>query len=378
MVPQAGAPPGENLGPPAADRLVGPAPEPGIALDRLLDLAWLTPAQSVLVGALALEEAARGARRPDPSSLRVTGSGGVLLAGAETDVPLDVSIDGSHQLLDLLRRRAHRHAQHPSADDEQLLRGLESMTGDAESCARALRSLLVAHGCDADRLARQVGELTRQARLGGLHGPGDVAGAGVPIRVPDPRSRRHHSRMVVAVFSACAVLLLTAGYFTLNGQASSLFHRILGTGDNPASITGPGHNQHATRHRQPTRLHQQRVATPGQHHRFGPPSSGPVHQVSLQATGCTAGAACAVKVTVSTSPATTGEAVRWRVGVVDRCDRRTTWSAPASVTAQTGWTSVFATSTVTLPQAHRAALVARTSAPARASSQVVPLPGGHC
>jgi hypothetical protein len=48
------------------------------------------------------------------------------------------------------------------------------------------------------------------------------------------------------------------------------------------------------------------------------------------------------------------------------------------VTPLTGWTSVYATTTVTLPRVHRTALVARTTAPARAASHLLPLRGGHC
>jgi hypothetical protein len=374
VVPQAGAPPEESLDGVAPG---GPA-RPGIALDRLLELAWLTPAQTVLVGALALEQAAGGAAgRLDAGSVRVTASGDVLLDGAAPEA----SVDGSaRQLLDLLRRNAHRRARHPPAADEYLLHGLESVTGDAGSCARQLRSLLAAHGCDPGRLAGQVGALVGQARIGAVPASAEPAGAGVPVRVPDHRSPAHrtrHGHLVAAIVTACAVLLLTAGYFTVNGQMTPFLHRLLGTGGPTASVTRPGSRQQATGHQHLAR-HQHAHHRARPHHPFGPPSAGAVHHVSLQPNGCAAGAACAVRVTVSTSPATSGEAVSWRVGVTDRCTRHTTWSAPASVTAQPGWTSVFATSTVTLPRLHRAALVARTSAPAHAASQPVPLPGGHC
>lgn len=362
-----------------------PHPEPGIPLDRLLDLAWLTPAQAVLVGALALEQAAGGAaRRLDAAALRVTASGAVLL---DDDGP-EASVDGSVRLLlDLLRRNAHRRVHHPPAADDQLLRGLEAATGDPECCARQLRSLLDVHGCDADRLAGQVGALVRQARLGGLPDSAATTDA-VPVRVPGHRStvrarRAHRGHVVAAVLTACVLVLATAGYFTVNGQMSPFLHRLLGTGGSTATVAGTGGHQEAAGHRhtaghQPRHQQGQPRAHPRHHHPFGPPSAGPVQHVALQAAGCSAGAACAVKVTVSTSPATAGEAVSWRVGVTDRCRRRTTWSAPASVTAQAGWTRVFATSMVTPPRGHRAALVARTSAPAHAASRVVPLPGGHC
>jgi hypothetical protein len=358
-----------------------PGPEPGIALDRLLELAWLTPAQAVLVGALALEQAAgAAARRLDATALRVTASGAVLV----DDAAPEASVDGSvRQLLDLLRRNAHCRVHHPPAADDELLRGLEVATGDPECCARQLRSLLDTYGCDADRLAGQVGALVRQASLGGLPGTAAVTDA-LPVRVHGHRStvrarRAHRGHVVAAVVTACVLVLVTAGYFTVNGQMSPFLHRLLGTGGSTAAVAGPGGHHKAAGHRHPAR-HQQRHprARPRHHHPFGPLSTGPVHHVSLQAAGCSVGAACAVRVTVSTSPATSGEAVSWRVGVTDRCRRRTTWSAPASVTAQAGWTSVFATTTVTPPQGHRAALVARTSAPAHAASRVVPLPGGHC
>lgn len=330
----------------------------------------------MLVGALALERLAAADRDFDVASLRVTATGAVL-PGPTAARSEETSV---RALLDLLRRGTHRRLHHASATDEQLLHGLGQATGDPASAARELRSLLDLHGLDSGRLAGQLGALVRQARLGAL--PKDDADGVVPVRVPDHRPpdrvrrRAHRHRVVGAVVAACAVLLLTAGYFTVTGQAGPFLHRIFGTGGTTASVAGAGGGHHPTSHRSETA--RQPVHRTNHHHRFGPRSAGPVHRVSLQATGCTVGAACTTKVTVSMSAATAGETVRWRVGVVDRCVRRTTWSAPASVTAQPGWTTVYATSTVTLPRTHRAALVARTTGPARAASQLVPLPGGHC
>jgi hypothetical protein len=350
------------------------APSAGtIPLGRLLEVAWLTPPQAVLLGALALEHF-DGTRGCDAGSVRVTGTGAVVLDPAPAIGPVDGSVPA---LLSLLRRNTHLRAHHPAAADTQLLRGLEATNADPAAEAHRLRALLHAQGCDAGRLGRQLGALVRQSRLDAL--PPAADGAVLPIRVPGHRPsdraghRTHRGRVAGVVVAACAVVLLTVAYFAVTGQATPFLHRLFGTGSPPVATGG----DHPAGHRPPPPRKPVHHAA-RQHHRFGPLSAGPVHRVSLQAGGCTPGTACTARVTVSTSPATAGEAVSWRVGVVDRCARRTTWSAPVSVTAQPGWTSVYASATVTLPRTHRAALVARTTAPAHAVSQPVPLPGGHC
>lgn len=383
-VPQPAPPPGAHALAPPAD------PVGTITLARLLEVAWLTPAQAVLVAALALERAGAARGSLDPAAIVLTDSGEVLVEGDHRPGP------GAAELLAVLRREAHvrtnARTHHPALSDDELLHGLDVLAAggcpDPAGAATDLWALLHAHGHGGGRLSTQLGALVRQARLGfaaaasGDHRP-DEADRAVPARPRDQHHRRvdhgHHTRrgrLLGALAALVVVVLLTAGYFTLTGQTTALLHRVLGP-HHPAGTSSTGTHRQA-RHPTSTRHHARPVTRHHHRHRFGPLSAGPVHGVSVQAPGCVLGAACTVRVTVATDPATGAAPVSWRVGVVDRCGRRTSWSPVTSVTPLTGWTSVYATTTVTLPRVHRTALVARTTAPARAASHLLPLPGGHC
>lgn len=104
--------------------------------------------------------------------------------------------------------------------------------------------------------------------------------------------------------------------------------------------------------------------------------AGPVTGVEVQKTGsCTPGAPCPVTVTVRFRPTSTARPVTWRVGTARLCRSGLTWGPPTTVIAQPGWTSVYASSSVAVPEGRSLALVAVTSAPARAQSPPVPVAG---
>ncbi|HET7518958.1 MAG TPA: hypothetical protein VFN05_14975, partial [Actinomycetes bacterium] len=104
--------------------------------------------------------------------------------------------------------------------------------------------------------------------------------------------------------------------------------------------------------------------------------AGPITGVTLQKTGtCKPGALCPVKVTVHFRPAATSHPVGWKVGAARLCKRGINWSAPTTVTAQPGWTTVFASSSVRVPKGRSLALIALTTTPARAQSGPVPVTG---
>jgi hypothetical protein len=104
--------------------------------------------------------------------------------------------------------------------------------------------------------------------------------------------------------------------------------------------------------------------------------AGPITGVEVQKAGsCTPGAPCPVTVTVHFRPASTTRSVVWKVGAARLCASGITWSPPISVTAQPGWTKVYASSSIPVPKGRSLALVALTSAPARAQSPPVPVTG---
>jgi hypothetical protein len=109
--------------------------------------------------------------------------------------------------------------------------------------------------------------------------------------------------------------------------------------------------------------------------------AGPITGVALQKTGgCRPGALCPVKVTVHLRPDSTAQPVGWKVGTARLCKRAITWSAPTTVTAQAGWTTVYASSSVRVPKGRSLALIALTTTPARAQSPPAPVTGSslHC
>ena len=93
-----------------------------------------------------------------------------------------------------------------------------------------------------------------------------------------------------------------------------------------------------------------------------------------KAGSCTPGALCPVTVTVHVRPAATTRAVTWKVGAARSCRSGITWSPPTSVTAQPGWTTVYASSSVPVPRGRSLALVALTTAPGPGP---VPTGAGH-
>ena len=105
-------------------------------------------------------------------------------------------------------------------------------------------------------------------------------------------------------------------------------------------------------------------------------SAGPVTAVDLlKDDGCAPGALCPVTVTVRLRPAATSQSIAWKVGAARLCGSGITWSPPVTVTAQPGWSTVYASSSVSLPQDRPIALVALTTSPARAQSPPVPVTG---
>jgi hypothetical protein len=109
--------------------------------------------------------------------------------------------------------------------------------------------------------------------------------------------------------------------------------------------------------------------------------SGGITGVEVQKTGrCRPGALCPVKVTVHFRPVSTAQPIAWKVGAARVCHRGISWSAPTAVTAQAGWSTVYASSSVRIPRGRSLALVALTTTPARAQSRPVPVAGSslHC
>jgi len=182
---------------------------------------------------------------------------------------------------------------------------------------------------------------------------------------------------VALVVLVLAAVLVGSSYLLLRGPANGILES-LGRGTHPAApaTTAPAHPSQKSANQRPQRPHRPQAvpALAGRH-------AGRITGIAVQKAGrCQSGALCPVKVTVHFRPASTTHPVSWKVGVARLCKRGITWSAPTTVTAQAGWTTVFAHSSVRVPNGRSLALIALTTTPARAQSPPVPVAGAslHC
>jgi hypothetical protein len=392
---------------PATDHVRAGEPDRSIrpvAFDRLLSVAVLTPAQASLV-AVKLIEAARLQGASNGSSPAGTRLAGVTLTPAgEVDVRRSGAGTGTPvtELVEQLLHNARRLPAHPRPEQLVLLRRLEEAVGDPlldpEAGARALQGALVdTLGSDARQL------LTRQlAALVGAFGhvalgvPVDsdphlaavagrsvapARGAAEPSRAAPARPaanraprrsrvllRRRTRGRVALVALLVAGVLAVSGYVVLGGGGSDIVGS-LGPEDNSAAPDATAPDQPAEQAgRKPDRDRAQAVRT------VAPRQAGPITGVALETTGsCRPDSLCPVTVTVRFRPSSTTRTIGWKVGAARVCRPGITWSGPVTVTAQPGWTTVYASSSVRVPKGRRLALTTLTTTPARAQSRPVPV-----
>jgi hypothetical protein len=278
------------------------------------------------------------------------------------------------------------------------MRHLEEQVGssaDPAERASALRDAVVAVlGGDAVRRVRHQLAMLAEAFKGvavsrpmstsPINGhAGGSSPAGRPITLPArghaprrPRVRRRaHTRRLLVVLVVLAVAL-TGGYLVLRGPGSGLLDARGGGSDQTGQrASGPSHVRQGQQAGHPAPRHAQPYPALAAH------SAGRVRGVVLQDTGgCRPGAACIVNVTVDLAPAAASQVIGWRIGAVQQCVRRVSWSPETTVTAQPGWTRVFASSSVQVPRGRSLALFALTSTPTHAQSRLVPVAGTarHC
>lgn len=398
-----------QTGDPAASAAVVP-------FDRLLSVAGLTPAQALLIAVQLLDAAqlsgrADGEDRPRAclGTVSLTSSGGI-----ETGDPPAGQATPVTELLEQLVHNARRLPAHPRPEQLLMLRKLEETAREPllqpSSRARELEGVLTETlGPDArERLTGQLASLVDafgrvapsvSASAAPLTAAGWVASptvrnghdtAPAPAVPRQPRLRRTSARQapsrpprrdavllprrrkglrlaIVALVLAAA--LGATGYVLIGGPGADVVQS-LGPGSKPAapgtSSPSPAEEQPAN---QPQSPRPQALALADRR-------AGPITGVVVEKTGpCKPGTLCPVKVTVRFRPAATTRAVGWKVGAARLCQRGITWSPPITVTAQPGWTSVYAYSSVRVPKGRSLALVALTTTPARAQARPVPVTG---
>ena len=395
------------MGSPRTGGSVRPVP-----FDRLLSLAVLTPAQATLI-AVQLLDAADVSGTKDLACL-----GAVSLTPSGVVDVVRLHADEGTRLTELLKQLLHntrRLPAHPRQEQLLLLHKLEETTRDPllepGARARELEGVLAdTLGSGArQRLSRQlaalvdafarvtpsvpgptdpavprlVGPATAAAAVPGAasvaadssrSAPSQAAPARPASGRPPRRSRarlhpRKRGRRVALVVLVLAAVLAGSGYFVLRGPGAT--NLPFGLGNQP---TAPGPSA-------PAHPSKKSANHPKPHHRPAVPTLAPRHAgavtgVVVQKVGsCKPGALCPVKVTVHFRAASTSRPVGWKVGVARLCKRGITWSAPTTVTAQSGWTRVFAHSSVRVPKGRSLALVALTTTPARAQSRPLPVTG---
>lgn len=388
-----------------------------VPFDRLLSLATLTPAQAVLVAAQLLDAAqARSAADDADPRFRVgavtfTPSGGIDVSDAQSDQATPVAV-----LLNRLFQNASRLPAHPRPEQQVLLHGLEESVEDQllepGAVARRLDGALAeALGSGAQgRLSVQLAALVeaaahvarsaptpiqaRSARApaGPTTGRTEVpslssaaTGASQPLprrpvparRAPSraPRRREHlphrmWGRRATLVAAILVAALLGSVYVVLRGPGAGIVGS-LGLGREPAAPTTTSPSAPRSQPAKQPRPHRPRAvpALAGRH-------AGPITAVVLRKAGrCSPGSLCPVTVTVRFRAASTSRTVSWKVGSARLCKPGIVWSQPTTVTARSGWTSVYASSSVRVPAGRRLALFALTTSPGRAQSRPVPVSG---
>lgn len=371
--------------------LPGPAAAAGgVPLDRLLTVVTLSPAEAVHVAGRLLESTDApypvdtAAVHHDRWVVAVTASGDVEAtpAGSRAGAPVA-------ELLGQLVHSARRLPAHPTSGQLRLLRRLEEAAA-AEPAAepgawpgRLQKALVEVVGADApERMVAQLADLVRAYSHMAVSSPAPTAvpaAPGEPRSGPQPpgprrsrgmsrRPRRAPARRAVLAVLLLVVAVAGSGYLLTRpaDDASAGADRPraaapTGKADADTSSTTEGQGSAQPRPRVET---------------LAPRSAGAITGVELQpGSGCAPGALCAVTVTARFRPAPSAQVVTWRVGTATSCKGRPSWSAPISVTAQPGWTRVYASSSVQVPRRPAVALVATTTAPARAQSSPVPVTG---
>lgn len=391
-----------------------------VPFDRLLSVATLTPAQASLL-AVQLLDAAHLRSQGNGHSPFGARLGTVTLApSGELDVSPPAADEGTPvpELLERLLQNARRLPGHPRPEQLLLLHRLEEAARDplldpgarareldgalADTLGPGARQRLagqlaalvdafahVAPGTPADvdtlLAPRPASATTAPAAAATSSAPGSsqpgphraAPSRHAPGRAPRRAQRRSRTllrrrtpRRVALVVLVLAAVLAVSGYVVLGGPGVG-FVESLGPGGDP---TAPATTSPATpaqqAEKQPRLRRAQAVPT------LAGRQAGPITGVAVQkAASCKPGSLCPVRVTVHFRPASTTQSVSWKVGAARVCKRGITWSPPTTVTAQPGWTTVYADSSVRVPQGRSLALVALTSTPARAQSRPIPVAG---
>jgi hypothetical protein len=377
--PQPAEPRPEVVVPPPAEQ---PA---GLCLPRLLEIARITPAQALALGAdvltgLESRHAAGGgglcpegvhvgpdgrtrlAGRAEPNGHRLPESGGPDLAAAVA-------------LLDDLGGAARRSARHPDARAVGQLAALDGAVAEAArpggtvaTVAAGLRAADTSGATARAELARLVAAASGQG-AGAAPRP-----AGTAPRPPAPPTRtvRRGPRALARTAAArtwkwvvslvVLVAVIAIEFAFLHEQIARDVEALLdagrtGSATSEASVGAPAP-----------------VVPPAL------PTAGAVTAVDLRAVRqCAPGKGCEARLQVRLRPRAEPQTVDWTFQVVDRCTGAVVTVPGGTVTIPPNGDRVDAIDTVALPAGEALAVLALTGAPATAASAPLPVPAqGSC
>ena len=388
----------------------------GVPLSRLVAAATLTPVQAAYVAARLLHGVAQlhdagicHGRLTAANVLigvdgepRLTDWALASLADARGfDDTVAQDLTGARRLVADLARNADRPVVRRRGRFHDLMAELDRVSTDedagaAASAERLEHALLDAVG-DATSMAgtrSEIGALVvTLVRRRSPHDAAEDTPRPSPVPVPEtlPSGRLseadwHRTTPRPWLRAGIAVLVVAAlaagGYAFAKEPAGNLVDWVLNRGDehragplprtdrtptSPGTSTGDGEGPAGQ--------------APGPVPELGPARAGAITGVSLRPlTGCSPGSTCLLRVTARITPSTSSREVVMQVSVANRCTGAVRTAPTETVTAQSGWTSVFVTSSIRLPKAGSLAAVAVTTAPARAASPplLVPATGGSC
>jgi hypothetical protein len=356
-----------------------PGATDGLALTQLLDVARLSPAQAVALGADVL------------AGLHERSAAGVTPCGLSRE-GVRVAPDGRAHLLDDLPAAEHGRQPAPGpAAVAPLLGELVAATGSASAqpatgplnalrwaAAEARQPHATVPGVasilsDADTTggAEARAELARlvSAVRGGRLAPrrASFAPQAVTPRPPRPRRKpRAVARTVVArtykwvlsIAVLATVILIEIAF--LRDEIARDIQTVLDAGrSGPAATDAPVLPP---------------VVPPA------PAAAGTITAVDLRAVEpCTPGAGCQFRIQVVLQPRPEPQTVSWTFQVVDRCTHETTTAPGGTVTVRPDGDRADAVSTVAVPPGDALAVLALTSGPSITASAALPVPAeGMC
>jgi hypothetical protein len=377
---------------------------PGVALERLLTAAALTPYQAatvavdIFVGLAALHRAGLAHGRLTTSTVQI-GKDGIsrladwAVAALVPPSPAPGGIDGdggrsarnrdlaaAAAIVDELARNADRPVSRRDSADAAILTCLARIgaTGviDAVDAQAALRRAMHlasdggpprpnAHTELAVLVQAAASRLPESASTGSPPPAKGAAGWASSTKLSDANwpVRRRRTRAWVSVAVLAAVLL--AAVVTIRpGRADldRLLHRDSGAGTTKAAATArsvvvkAGGKPHAV----PT---------------VAPSAVGIVSSVSARpVSACVAGHACRLSIGLRITPSAATQHIAWEARVYNRCTGVFTTHAGTTLVAAPGATSVHATAAVAVPAGRALALIVTTTRPARAAAAPVLLP----